>query len=365
MANKLYIFGGTTAAGKLASVDVHVITLKQTEKPEPDYAVIPAITDAKNGEVPAARSKHAACKLNVCVAVFGGVDEAGGLIDDGLWLFVTAKSAWEKAKPSTSPEGAKPCARSGAKLFETNNNLVLYGGDDANGTPLSDVWYFDYVSSSWTELPSAPTSSTAAALVDSTLYIISHTGTISSDVHHLPIHPSDPTPPKWETTSYPTNPLTPGPLPRTGAGLLPITTGHGRHYLLYLFGVRSEALSLTSASTDDAQPPAEYWSDLWTYQIPSSSPEAKLTTSLSDAIKPAKIKDKIRSALGFETGERSWYEVEVLPPRDLEGAGGKVHPGPRGWMGCDVAEDGSSAVVWGGVNAKGEREGDGWVIKLE
>ena len=58
-------------------------------------------------------------------------------------------------------------------------------------------------------------------------------------------------------------------------------------------------------------------------------------------------------------------EVEVLPPTDLEASEGKVHPGPRGSFACDVMDDGTTVVVWGGVNPKGEREGDGWVIKLE
>lgn len=54
---------------------------------------------------------------------------------------------------------------------------------------------------------------------------------------------------------------------------------------------------------------------------------------------------------------------------------GKAHPGPRAWFGAAVlgeptvgtigsGEKPVRVVLWGGVNAKGEREADGWVIEL-
>ncbi|KAK5119182.1 hypothetical protein LTR85_007796 [Meristemomyces frigidus] len=373
VSNKAYIFGGETAAGKLASNDIHAVTLASADKPEPDYSIIPAVPDVEGGKVPAARKKHAACAFNVCVAVYGGVDEGGELADEEgslIWLYNTAKSAWETLEPSSSDEAA-PQARSGAKLFNHRNNLVLYGGHDASGTGLKDVWVFDYVERTWTQRPEAPVSTPNAALADGVLYTVSGSDSMSSDLHLLPLSATGEQEAFWQTIPFPTNPMTPGPRPRIGGGLLPITTGYGRNYLTYLFGAR-QAPGAESSSTE--KPPTaedaknedpQYWSDIWTYQLPSSSPEAKVTTSLSDAIKPAKIKDKIRSALGYDSGGHSWGEAEVLPPTDLDASAGKVHPGPRGFFGCDVMQDGCSLVVWGGVNAKGEKEGDGWIIKLE
>jgi hypothetical protein len=49
----------------------------------------------------------------------------------------------------------------------------------------------------------------------------------------------------------------------------------------------------------------------------------------------------------------------------LEEMDGKLHPGPRAFFGADVMHDEKSIALWGGVNAKGERTGDGWVIRLE
>ncbi|KAK5131180.1 hypothetical protein LTR08_001266 [Meristemomyces frigidus] len=372
VGDKAFIFGGETASGKVASNDIHVVNLGSKDKPEPDYSIIPAVPDVGDGKVPVPRKKHAACAFNVCVAVFGGIGEDNSVIDEDstVWLYNTSKCAWETLKPANTTASA-PKARSDASLFNNHNNLVLYGGRDADGTALHDVWCFDYVENTWTQQPDAPVSTPNAAVADGFLHIITGADNMSSDVHSLQLpakgKDKDLEQHSWQTVPFPTNPLTPGPRPRIGGGLIHVTTGYGRNYLTYLFGARqpsgAEPSSTEKPPTASNEP--TYWSDIWTYQIPSSSPEAKVTTSLSDVIKPAKIKDKIRNALGYDSGEHSWCEVDVLPPADLDAVAGKVHPGPRGFFGCDVMEDGRTLVMWGGVNAKGEKEGDGWTIKLE
>jgi len=367
VGNKAYIFGGETAAGKLASTDIHSITVSHKEKPDSDYAVIPAIPDQTDGPIPVARTKHAACGFNICVAVFGGLDGAGELIDETcIWLFVTGKSSWEALQPrdGTAPS---PEPRSEGKLFDHQNKLLLYGGKNKAGEALKDVWLFDYAKSTWRQFTDAPVSSSNAAVCNGVLHIISGTDDMSSDLHLLELGTDSGGEHKWQTIPFPTNPMTPGPRPRVGAGLLPITTGYGRHYLAFFFGARQQAghpiPSETHNSSTQDSPAHEqtYWSDIWTYQLPSASHEAKATFSLSEVIKPAKIKDSIRHALGYDSGGHSWGEAEVMPPADLEASAGKVHPGPRGFFGCDVMKDGRSIVMWGGVDAKG----DGWIIKLE
>ncbi|KAK5115544.1 hypothetical protein LTR62_001203 [Meristemomyces frigidus] len=374
MDNKAYIFGGETASGQLAGTEIHAITLT-SDKTSPDYSVTPAIADVEANGVPAPRQKHAACGFNVCIAVFGGVDQNGQVIDEQhVWLYNTGKSAWETLRPKDA-SALLPSARSEAKLFDHRNNLVLYGGKSKNGEGLHDVWLFNYVQSAWHQLPDAPVSSDAAALTNGMLHIISNGDRMGSDLHLLPLNPTrDPSEQKWHTVPFPSNPLTPGPQTRSAAGLVPVTTGYGRHYLIYLFGVRPKKTLLNLAgSTEPAAGASEkeeeqplYWSDIWTYQLPSSPHEAKFTANIMEAVKPAKIKDSIRSALGYDTGGHSWTETEVLPPSevDLDASTGKVHPGPRGNFACDVMEDGKSIVLWGGINAKGEKEGDGWVVKL-
>ena len=369
--NKAYIFGGETADGKLASNEVHAVTLESSDNAEPQYAVIPAVAKVDGGKIPVARKAHAACALNICVAVFGGIDETGSTINDStLWLFNTGTSSWETLEISNPDLVPKP--RSGAQLFEYKNRLVLYGGTDSTGAPLKDVWHFDYPNKAWSQLPDAPLSTSNAAFSDGVLYAISGTDNMGGDLHFLLLMAKSEEEPTWHAVPYPTNPLTPGPLPRSEAGLIPVSTGFGRQYLLYMFGSRAstgdgtiEATETSEAVGGSKTATPQYWSDMWTYQLPSSDPEAKPTTNIYEAIKPAKIKDKIRGALGYDDGKHSWAEVEVLPPTDLTETEGKVHPGPRGSFAHDVMRDGRSIVIWGGVNPKGEREGDGWIIKLE
>jgi len=372
-----YIFGGETAAGKLAGTEVHVVTLQASDKPEPDYSVIPAVPDVEGGKLPAARQGHASCGFNICVAIFGGVDEAGEIIGESfIWLFNTGKLSWETLEAATS--GPSPQPRRDARLYDHQNNLVLYGGTNASGEALKDVWHFSYVDKIWTQLPDAPVSTSNSAVTDGVLYTITGSDEVSGDLHFLSINTASGQENTWSHVPFPTSPLTPGPQPRTGAGLLPISTGYGRQYLLYMFGSRDTVHPKISVPggqpTDEPKPDIEmkdstpqFWSDMWTYQLPSSTPEVKLTTNVYEALKPAKIKDSIRGALGMDSGKHSWGEVEVQAPSDsdLAASEGKVHPGPRAAFACDVMKDGKTVVIWGGVNPKGEREGDGWVIRLE
>lgn len=231
----------------------------------------------------------------------------------------------------------------------------MYGGVDSNSSALTDVWHFDNRVKVWNQLPHAPAAVTSAAIDGDTLYLVATTESLSSEVHHLDIKLYQQEPPTWNTISVPTNPFTPGPRPRKHGALLPITTGFGRRYLAYFFGER-----LGNEGTGDLR----QWSDIWTFQLPSSDVEVKATTSLTDAIKPAKIKDEIRSKLGAGTGTSDWAEVEVQAPGDLRGHDGKIHPGPRSSFGYDVASGGNSIILWGGKSADGKVKGDGWMIRL-
>lgn len=371
VGNKAYVFGGETGAGKLASNDIHSVTLDSSGKPDSEYALIPAVADIGADKVPAPRKQHAACGFNVCVAMFGGVGEDEKLVDNEpiIWLFNSAKPAWETMKAANSDPAPKQ--RSSARLFNYRNSLVLYGGIDASGEKLNDVWHFSYVDKTWTQLPDAPISTPHASLWDGALYLVTGSDNMSGDLHFLQLAVKKDQKQEWGTVSFPTNPLTPGPLPRQGAGLLGTSTGYGRNYLLYMFGARQHSPVVSAETVGNAQSEEskdaapQYWSDMWTFQLPSSQPEVKATTNLYDAMKPSKIKDSIREAIGAESGKHSWAEVEVLPPSDLVIPEGKVHPGPRGFFASDVMEDGRSVVLWGGVNPKGEKEGDGWIIKIE
>lgn len=361
LANKAYIFGGETTEQGIASTDIHAITLTDSGKPEPDYHLIPALPGEEGEKIPEARTKHAACAFEGFIAVYGGCDEKGEFIKDGssFWLFNPEKTSWSLLTPSNTE--CAPGPRYNAKLFVYGHSLVLFGGYGALGN-LSDVWLFDADLKTWTQLASAPISTTNAALANGQLYLISGSDPMSSQLHHLDItspHEEQ----TWQTFTFPTNPIAPGPRPRHGGGLLAVTTGFGRNYLTYFLGAIDKP-SDSVASPENETHDKTQWSDMWTLQLPSSDLEAKPKLSVKEAIKPAKIKDAIRSAFGAETGKHSWAEVELKLP-DPQISEGKLHPGPRGFFGCDVMGDGRTAVLWGGRNAKGELVGDGWIMKLE
>lgn len=369
VGSRAYIFGGWTNGASLASADIHSISLgtSTTETEPPEYQVLPAIPANEGGPIPSARHSHAACALGKNIAVYGGCAEDGSLVDDGhrIWTYDTEKLTWDRIEPTSHPERTPP-QRSEAKLFQHNGNLVLYGGKGSGGSALVDAWHFDCSTKVWNQLPSAPAASTSAALFGDILYVISGSDDLSSRIHILEVKLYSPQSLTWKTLSFPTNPLTPGPRPRENGGLAPVTTGYGRNYLLYFLGDRHASPSKVgdgeTASGENAAP--GQWSDMWTFQLPSSDVEFKATTAAAEAVKPAKLKDQIRTKLGADTGNASWAEAEVQPPGDIQKHEGKLHPGPRSHFGYCQTVDGRSVVIWGGLDAKGQQQGDGWIVQL-
>ncbi|KAH6625781.1 hypothetical protein C7974DRAFT_361278 [Boeremia exigua] len=364
--NKAYIFGGITADNQLASNEIHAVTLQHSGEPEMDYGLIPAIPSIEGERVPDPRSSHAACTFHGNIVVYGGCNEKDELSDEksSVWMFSPERKTWEHLVPSTLDLAPGP--RRQAKLFAQDKCIVLFGGYDGSGDRASDIWQFDIASKVWWQLPTAPVATGNAALANDQLWMISGTDSMSSQIHHLDIS-SPKNEMSWDTFTFPTNPMAPGPRARQDGALIPIHTGYGRNYLIYLLGARADTSSVTTIAPEDPKHAndATQWSDTWALQIPSSDLQVKASTSFKEAIKPAKIKDAIRSALGADTHELSWGEAVVQLPSEKEMEEmGKLHPGPRAFFGADVMQDETSIALWGGVNAKGERVGDGWIISL-
>lgn len=253
-------------------------------------------------------------------------------------------------------------------MFAYGGHLLLHGGRSSVDTELNDTWFFDFISHTWSQLPDAPEHSSSVAFADGTLYMITNSpaeGT--THVYRLEIGDSVPTPGsphalEWQRIASPSEVPSPGPGLRAGGALVPITTGYGRLYLVYFFGSKEARTDAENPgkSIESADTPRPFESDVWTYQLPSKSTKP---TSWTD-FKPAAIKDTIRNKLGYSSGGYEWAEVEVQAT-EQSGHEGKVHPGPRGFFGADVASDGVSVVLWGGDNARGEKEADGWLIRFE
>lgn len=365
----MYIFGGETATNILASNDFHVITLEHSDEPEMEYSMIPAFPTIEGERTPAGRTNHCACAFHGNIVIYGGSKEGGEVIEEksSLWFWNLERKLWDVIKPAENSPGPGP--RQTAKLFADETRIILLGGVDASGSHASDLWQFDVASRIWSQLPTAPVATSNATLYNHQLWLISSSDYMSSQIHHLDISPSDHKD-EWESLTFPTNPLAPGPRARHDGAFLPVSTGWGRNYLVYLLGARGNPSSKRpSSGKEDLNEEVSQWSDAWVLQIPSSDLDAKAAWSLKEAIKPAKIKDAIRSAIGAETGHLNWAEAVVQVPAD-EGLfedeqEGKLHPGPRAFFGADVMEKGDGVVFWGGVDAKGHRVGDGWIVKFE
>lgn len=409
---RAYIFGGKNEKGILAGNEMHIVTLPLETRTdgEPDYKCVPALgeNDAVQA-VPQPRSGHSACAIGKRIYVLGGQgSEADALDEKGrIWVFDTSSLHWSSLDPEhenyPSPRIYAGCAASedplppgsdgklkalGAQIQETisktvpsivkkpsppaepHGTLFVSGGRfPTRSEPLRDSWAFSIASQTWTQLSSTPSSGVPSppslALAQNRLYIISSSSEIESEIHHLSLPKSlllrsdskDETddaelPSSWQTVSFPSNPIAPGPRPRQGAGLLPITTGNGRGYLLYFFG---EKLSTSASTTSQEDEAPIFWSDAFSYQLPAS------------VVSPAGVKDSTRSTLGVDTGGGTWAEVKVIA--NEEGRGkleeeGKSHPGPRGWFGSDGI-GGAQVVLWGGIDGRGQTEGDGWIISIK
>ncbi|KEQ93941.1 hypothetical protein AUEXF2481DRAFT_31013 [Aureobasidium subglaciale EXF-2481] len=366
--DKACIFGGQSTDRELVSTDIHTVTLpfKNTSPTDVAYACYPAVARDEGAPVPSARTRHGACVQGHELAIFGGCDEHNEPVDrdSALWVWNIESFKWQQI----IAEDPKPEPRFDHALFHYGGHILLHGGKSSSRIHLNDTWFFDMISHTWTRLPDAPEHSDSIAFADGTLYLVTNSPAEgATHVYRLEIGESIPTEEshgalEWERITNLSEVSPPGPGARSGGALVPITTGYGRLYLVYFFGSKEthaddEDLEKSIVSSETRR---LFESDLWTYQLPSKSTKPNSWTDF----KPAAIKDTIRDKLGYKSGGFEWAEVEVQATEQT-GHEGKVHPGPRGFFGADVASDGRSVVMWGGDNARGEKEADGWLIRFE
>ncbi|SCO26636.1 uncharacterized protein FFM5_14905 [Fusarium fujikuroi] len=320
---KAYIFGGKKDDGKLR------------RRPNPLPTHQPRLLHAP-------RHAH----------IHGGQNSDDEPVDDEftLWEWEPKSARWS----SITAAGKAPQSRYGHQIFydAKKDNLVLHGGYE-NGQRTKTTWLFDFTTRLWHPLPDAPAEPLAAQFVEGTLYAISAESDVHGSVHYVKTgtiqDESLDALPEWTTVDFPSNPLVPGPRPRVGSALIPVTTGHGRRYLLYLLGSRQDASISSDKAYTEEHP---FYSDMWTLQLPS------------DDYSATRVKDAIRETIpGVQSGAFSWHELEIAPAEMTQEAG-KVHPGPRGFFGADGCLDGKGVLMWGGINAKGETEADGWLLKI-
>lgn len=349
----------------LAGSETHIIKLSNLDQETlgSQYQVIPAV--ARDGDdVPCARAGHVACPVDDRIAMYGGFSNANSQepIKEGgrVWLFDPESKHWNHL--DVVNERFPSLCYAAATVY--GRKLIVHGGysaSPASTEPNTDSWAFDLDSRVWTEMTPLPkevdgkadmlvSAPPNLAVADDKLYIVAGSADFGSQIYVLDLAVGLTS--EWTSLEFPIkDPPTVSPRPRKGAGLVPIKTGLGRTYLLLMLGEKDEASEKQASTTQEA----EFWSGLWTLQLPSTEKT------------PAQAKDLARQKLPkMDSHEAEWAEVE-LTVQDMDKmteASGKSHPGPRGYFGC-APLSGKQVVLWGGLNPRGEREGDGWVVDLK
>lgn len=367
----------------MAENDVQVVILPSSGVENSDYKRI-----APSDKAPPKRYGHCAGTIGDAMFIFGGsgetdeepLDEAGR-----VWMLDTTTERWTSLEPAATSKRPEPRIHPASEATEypqpiqrrtdeglapqldvdpvdivpeppmdgSYGTLIIYGGKGKGGQILNDIWSFDLATRRWVELPEHPppiTEAPSMAMIEKRIYVFSG-GQVSYIDLTLTPHPDGSEPDKIGLTplgpwsSLPPPSISPGleyPADRTGAILMPVTTGQGRNYLA-LFGGLSKS--------------GETLQDIWALQL-----KAEEHTSAS-------LKDVVKRRMSTDNLEEQWREVKYY---DSEGAliqerhggiGIGIRRGLAAARGTEV--DGAAVVVWGGVGVNDQIRGDGIMITVD
>ena len=267
---------------------------------------------------PSPRVGSAATTLNGKMYIFSGrggvamapVDESGG-----VWEYNTSTSEWALLAPRDASAKAIPEARSFHCLTSDGHDLLyLHAGCPAKGR-LSDLWSFNVLDRTWTQLTSAPEpgrGGTSLAFVERLLYRMN--GFDGKDELGGALDIYDPQANTWSSHTYPADGQS-GPGPRSVATLLPVQV-RGQAFLVTLFGERDPS----SLGHEGA---GKMLDDVW----------------------------------AFDVAGKQWHKVEARGDESAD------LPVARGWFAADSL--GNRVLVQGGVGETNTRIGDAWLLAFE
>jgi hypothetical protein len=393
---RAYIFGGESEPGRLVDNAMHVIILPSSGVLEADYTTYAA--RAANGfdDLPSSRKGHTSTVIGDSIYVFGG--EGNGVVNEHgrVWVYNTVQNTWTFLDPA--PGTLFPSQRTGhaaassdlpgpktvtyqekapqqpadpskvvpepAQSDSWGTIFVVGGRDSASGQLSNDALAFDIKTRTWSNIPTAsgqPRDGASLALVGDRLYRFGGKGvetfssgaTVFLDASHVWKHAEGGTTPlnsgwSWEELPHTEHQggAAAAPQARSNAGLVGVTTGQGRRYLLAVGGEGENA---------------QFLDDIWALQLPAESSTAAAT------------KDSIRASMKRDTHESQWAEVvyqyvdtkgeeeREIPGEPKRGLGARGHFG----MAKGTEVDGATAVVWGGVDISGRVLQDGWMVTVD
>lgn len=393
---RAYIFGGEVEPGILANNDMQIVILPSSGVLEADYTSIAAHPTQHGGEVPQSRKGHTAVVVGDNIYVFGGegVEPEKGRV----WVYSTISNSWSHLDPPSDTLSPSQCtghaavgsdmpgpkdvvyqerapqqpadpAKAVPEPAEDNSwgtMFVLGGRDTQTRELLDDSLAFDIRSRTWSNIPNpsgAPREGASLALAGNCLYRFGGSGTQkpgAGTAECLDVSPV------WKHAEGGTTPLTSGwaweevsvsegkaPQSRSSAGLITVTTGQGRHYLLVVGGE-----DLGSGFDDGG---SGFLDDIWAFQLPSERPSG------------AAAKDQMKAAVKRHTHEGSWAQAEYsyvdAKGEEEKETLGEVKQGLGDRCHFALAKgtevDGATAAIWGGVDGNGRILGDGWLLTMD
>ncbi|ORY57314.1 kelch domain-containing protein [Pseudomassariella vexata] len=360
-------------------------------------------------EVPSPRVGHATAVIGSRIFLFGGRSAASETLDEGgrVWVFETKTHTWSYLDPAPSShvpparsffsavatEKPRDFASKSARRNETwkewaegdsaemgipqrpiagsvaasatdeedagYGTFIIHGGGLRDGSQARDVWAFDVRSHIWKELPPAPgvgRVGMALAIAKSRLYRFGGfdgEGELGGqlDVLELTVDEFDDNLSKGEVGVFARGDwisLIPAsqegeagklvadewPGNRSVGGMELVMGGGRREYLVLLLGEKSPSGAVHEAA-------GQFWGDVWAFQVPPLG------------MSTASVKDAVWQVMGRKTGEGKWTKITPAPfdeeeDMDIEG----------------LAKGENGIFLFGGVNEKNRRQGDGFIFRL-
>lgn len=153
--------------------------------------------------------------------------------------------------------------------------------------------------------------------------------------------------PEVADAAEPLKPAAAWPGKRSVASLEAMTVGGGREYLVLMLGERDPSGSGHEAA-------GKFLQDVWVFQVPA------------DRMSAASVTDTMSKFFGRKSNEGRWSQV-VCRAYDEEDDDAEQGPGARGWVASaplgEIEESG--IVVFGGLDHKNSRLGDGWILRID
>ncbi len=233
------------------------------------------------------------------------------LAEEGaVFCFSTESLTWSRLSPSS---GTHPCPRSYHCSTASPGGIYIHAGcGDASTGRLRDFWWFDLTDKQWTQLedaPGDPRGGAAIAWSKSTVWRFggfNGKNEIGGAIDNLKIVNDGRQTASWETVSFSS---LAGQHPEARS-VCSLEAADGK--LILLFG---EGNPSPTGGHDSA---GNFWSDAWTLDLVSGI----------------------------------WVELES----------GETRPEERGWFASSFWK--GHLYLWGGIDSKNDRLGDGWKMAL-